>query len=114
MKKIILVLMLLPGWVSGGEWVELAPNDLLQYELIQKNAFSFADEGLYVRHKSRFTFANQLQCSKKEFIVFTDEKMADRALSSLLFAMSTSRTLKFYVNGCTNDYPLAVSIMVKN
>ncbi|KZN48587.1 hypothetical protein N474_24815 [Pseudoalteromonas luteoviolacea CPMOR-2] len=114
MKKIAFLLIFLSGWVRAGEWVEFAPSDLLQYELVQSNAFSFAEEGLYIRHKSAFTFANQVQCSRKEFIVITDAKLTDRALSSLLFAMSTSRTIKLYVKGCTKDYPLAVGIMVKN
>jgi len=55
-----------------------------------------------------------LSCSKKEFLAVIDEKMADRALALYLYAMSTGKSLGFFVDGCTNDYPRARSIMLMN
>ncbi|HEY0924144.1 hypothetical protein [Rheinheimera pacifica] len=101
-KFFLLAMILLSPKIIAGEWVTLEPENLLQYEVAQQDALSYANEGLYIRHKTKFT--TTLACAKKEFVVFTDPKMIDRALSSLMFAISSNKTLKFYVTGCDNEY----------
>ncbi|MDR6984482.1 hypothetical protein J2X32_003126 [Rheinheimera pacifica] len=102
-------MILLSPTIMAGEWVTLEPENLLQYEIIQQNAFSYANEGLYIKHKTKFTTA--LACAKKEFVVFTEPKMIDRALSSLMFAISSNKTMRFYVTGCDNEYIHAKVLM---
>jgi hypothetical protein len=103
MRKIfLLAIVFLSSKTVAGEWVTLEPENLLQYEVAQQGALSFANEGFYIKHKTKFT--TSLTCAKKEFVVFTDPKMIDRALSSLMFAISTNKKMSFYVNGCNNEY----------
>lgn len=105
-----LLLLLLTPSLLASEWVTLEPEDFSQYEISQANALGFASEGLYIKHKSGF--ATSLTCAKKEFVVITDPKLADRALTSLLFAMTTQKTMRFYVDGCSNNYLHAKMLML--
>lgn len=100
--KSLVVGLLMPLFSYAGEWVTLEPQNLMQYEIAQAGALGFANEGLYVRHKT--SFSTTLTCAKKEFVVITDQKLADRTLSSLMFATTTNKTVRFYVDGCNNDY----------
>lgn len=103
MKKcFITILGFLSAPTIAGEWVTLEPENLAQYEVAQQGALSFINEGLYVKHKA--TFTTTLPCAKKQFVVITDTKLADRALSSLMFAIASKKTMQFYVEGCSNDY----------
>lgn len=98
----ISIIGLLSIQANAGEWLTLEPQNLAQYEVIQQGAFSFANEGLYIKHKATFTTTQQ--CTKKEFIAITDPKLADRALSSLMFAIASNKIMRFYVEGCNNEY----------
>lgn len=111
MKKIFVLTLFLTTVANADEWVVLNPADLLQYEVIQPNVYSYAAEGLYIKHKTTFLMPN-VSCSKKNFVAFTNEKLADRALSSLLFAIASNKTMKFFIQGCTNDYPKAVNFLL--
>lgn len=113
MKKLLLPLLFLPN-ICSSEWVSLTPSDLLEYQIITANAYSFAEEGLYIKHKEKFSFSSSLPCSKKQFVAITDEKLSSSTLSTLMFAIASGKTVRFYVDGCTKDYPHVVSTMLKN
>ncbi len=111
MKQIfIIILFFSTSFSFAGEWVELTPANFLQLEIVEHDAFSFADGGVYVKHKTQFPFSTSVTCSKKQFVAFIDPKLADRALSVIMMAIATSKTIKLYVNGCTHDYPRATVI----
>ncbi|WP_158467515.1 hypothetical protein [Rheinheimera nanhaiensis] len=113
MRKLISILIVVFATSAySGEWVELPPANFGQLEIVEQNTFSFADEGVYIKHKSEYPFSSSLSCSKKQFVAFVEPKLADRALSVVMMAIATSKTVKFYVDGCTHDYPKAVSIML--
>ncbi|MEW4368014.1 hypothetical protein [Aliikangiella maris] len=111
-KYIFMFLVIIIGKLEAAEWVTLAPADLMQLEVIDSGVHSFAEEGVYVKHKSEFPLSNSVTCSKKQFVAFVNPKLADRAMSAMMYAMSSSKTIKFYVDGCSNDYPLAKSFML--
>lgn len=113
MRKLFSILLI--GFANSaysGEWVELIPSNFEQLEIVEKNSFSFADEGVYIKHKGEYSFSSTVSCSKKQFVAFVEPKLADRALSVAMMAIATSKTMRFYVNGCTQDYPKAVSIIL--
>jgi hypothetical protein len=109
-KAVFLILGFLSFPTIAGEWVTLEPQNLAQYEVTQQGALSFANEGLYIKHKAVFTTTSS--CAKKEFLAITDTKLADRALSSLMFAIASNKTMRFYVEGCNNDYIQAKMFML--
>jgi hypothetical protein len=112
MKKLaILATALFSTFSQAGEWVTLEAKDFLQVEIAQAGALSFAAEGVYFKHKT--TFNTSVSCSKKQFVVITDPKLADRALSVAMFASATSKTLQFYVDGCNNQYLHGKIVMMK-
>ena len=95
---------------QAGEWVTLAPADLKQYEVAKEGALGSLNEGIYIRHKS--SFATTLDCPKREFVVINDPKLADRALSSIMYAATTNKTIQLYVDGCNQGYLRASIFMV--
>lgn len=96
--------------VQAGEWITLAPTDLKQYEVAKEGALGVLNEGVYIRHKS--SFSTTLDCPKREFIVINDPKLADRAMSSIMYAATTNKTMQFYVDGCNQGYIRASIFMV--
>lgn len=94
--------ILLTGFTYAGEWLELKPTDLRQIEIAQEGALSFASEGVYFVHNGEYP--TTLSCSKKAYVVITDQKLIDRSYSGALFAIASGKTLKFYVDGCDNGY----------
>lgn len=113
MKQIaILAAIIFSSLSQAGEWVTLEANDLLQVEIMQAGALSSASEGVYFKHRTSFN--TTLSCSKKQFVVFTDPKLADRALSVAMFASTTNKILKFYVDGCDQQYLHGKIVMLKS
>lgn len=112
-KLLSIILLAIATCASAGEWVELTPANFGQLEIVEQNSFSFADEGVYIKHLTEYPFSSSVNCSKKQFVAFVEPKLADRALSVVMMAVATSKTIKFYVDGCTQGYPKAVSIMLK-
>lgn len=113
MKTVLTTIFLFLAPLSySGEWVELIPSNFGQLEIVEANTHAFAAEGVYIKHRTAYSFSTSITCSKKQFVAFIEPKLADRALSVIMMAIATSKTVKFYVDGCTNDYPKATSIML--
>ena len=102
MKLFIVLSLVFSFNIFAGEWVTLEPQNLADIEVAQAGALSFANEGVYFKRNP--SFSTTYTCAKKEFVVITDPKLADRALSAVMFAMASNKTIRFYVDGCNNDY----------
>lgn len=95
------------------EWVTLESKDLLQYELAQANTFNNAPAGLYIKHRG--VFSTTFACSSKDFVMITgDDHIVNRALASVMLAMTTGRTMRFWVTGCHGNYIEAKNLMLIN
>lgn len=94
----------------AGEWVSVRASDILQYEVSKQNGAGMFDEGLYIKHRSSFTTA--VDCPKKDFVLIKDQKLADRAMSSLMYATATNKSMQFFVEGCNQGYLHATIFMV--
>ena len=95
------------------EWVTLESKDLLQYELAQANTFNNAPAGLYIKHRS--VFSTTFACTSKDFVMITgDDHVVNRALASVMLAMTTGRTMRFWVIGCHGNYIEAKNLMLIN
>lgn len=103
-------LLMLSTSGSAGEWVAVRNGDILQYEVSKQNAAGMFDEGLYIKHRSSFT--TNVDCPKKDFVLIKDQKLADRAMSSLMYAAATNKSMQFYVEGCNQGYLHATIFMV--
>ena len=108
----ISILFLVAPHTNAAQWFTLNSDSLKQIELIEEGVHSFAEEGVYFKATEDFPVA--LDCSKKDFVAIVDEKMADRALSLIMYAISTGKSVQFYVDSCTNEYPRARSVMLVN
>lgn len=100
--------LLLISSVCSAEWLTLTPENLAQYEVVGPNTLS--EEGLYIKHVSSFT--TSLSCTKNQFLIITDPKLADRVLSSLMFSIASNKTVKFYASTCKNNIPHATMFML--
>lgn len=103
-------LLLLTSVAFAGEWVTLKPSDLLQYEVSKQGGAGSFDEGLYIKNRS--FFITSLSSTNKSFVLIKAPKLADRALSSLLYASATGKSMQFYVDGCNQGNLLASIFMV--
>lgn len=108
--SITLFLVALSTVSNAGEWVSVRASDILQYEVSKQNGAGMFDEGLYIKHRSSFT--TTVDCPKKEFVLIKDQKLADRALSSLMYATATNKSMQFFVEGCNQGYLSASIFMV--
>ena len=111
-KLLPIILLAITTFANAGEWVELTPANFGELQILD-NSFSFADEGVYIKHLTEYPYSSNVNCSKKQFVAFVEPKLADQALSVVMMARATSKTVRFYVDGCTRDYPKAHSILLK-
>ena len=111
-KLLIILFLIFSPYSYAAQWITLDSDSLAQIEVIEQGVHSFAEEGVYFKAKESLSVT--LDCSKKEFLAIIDEKMADRALSLFMYAMSTGKSVSFYVDSCTNEYPRARSVMLVN
>ncbi|HEY8939621.1 MAG TPA: hypothetical protein VIM59_05520 [Cellvibrio sp.] len=112
MKSIFLILTIFASFSAiAGEWITLTPENYNGFQIAQANNSANQPEGLYVSFKSSFSTTST--CTRKDFVVITDPKLADRALSTLMFAQATAKSLKFYVDSttlCAYQGPVATMV----
>ncbi|MCE9687759.1 hypothetical protein LZP73_16380 [Shewanella sp. AS16] len=103
MKIVIATLSLLmsANALSAG-WISLEPKDNAGVEVFPSNFSSGIAAGVYFVHKS--TFVSSETCSSKQFVAITDPKLADQTLSIGMFALASNKTIKLWVDGCSNNY----------
>jgi hypothetical protein len=107
---LLMITMFISSSAMAGAWISISPSEIENIELWQSNTNSTVNEGVYFRHKSQFSSSES--CSNKSFIVVTDPKLADRALSVAIFAISTNKSIKLWVAGCDNAYLHATAVMI--
>lgn len=108
LKFFFCLFLLSTSSICVAEWLTLTPQSLAQYEIVGPNALG--EEGLYVKHVS--SFPTSLGCTKNQFIIITDPKLADRVLSSIMFSIASNKTMKFYADSCKNNIPHASMFML--
>lgn len=112
MKKLVFtVLLSLVSSISmASQWLVLTPADIKNIQLIQAGNSHGSPEGLYIGLKTDLTGGAATYCSGKNTVVITDPKLIDRAYSGLLFALSSQKTVQFYIDGpskCVANAPQA-------
>ena len=111
-KYILLVLLVISNYCASAQWVTVNPTDIDAIQYSQSINAASAAEGIYVILKFNITGDAATFCPRKDFIIITDQKLADRFHSVLLFSISTQKTIKFYLDGpgkCAYNGPIATS-----
>ncbi len=110
MKKLIFIVLLsLTSSISmAAQWLVLTSAEIGNIQIIQSGNSNGSPEGLYIGLKTDLTGDAASYCSNKSSVVITDPKLIDRAYSGLLFALSTQKTVQFYIDGpakCVSNVP---------
>lgn len=110
-KELISTLLLsLSGFAFSSQWVSINPSDIDYIQWAQSTNSAAQNEGLYIALKNEIVGEVASYCSRKNFIVITDAKLADRVYSSVLYAMSTQKQIRLYWDGsgkCAYNGPIA-------
>lgn len=117
MKKLISVtcLSLVSSVSMAAQWLELTSASIESIQIAQTGNSNASPEGLYIVLKTDLTGEAATYCTRKNFVAITDPKLIDRAYSGLLFALSTQKTVKFYIDGpakCVSNGPQATIFML--
>ncbi|PUA29316.1 MAG: hypothetical protein B0W54_01565 [Cellvibrio sp. 79] len=112
MKKLISVacLSLVSSVSMASAWLVLTPAEIKNIQIMQAGNSHGSPEGLYIGLKTELAGAAATYCAGKGAVVITDPKLIDRAYSGLLFALSTQKTVQFYLDGpskCVANLPQA-------
>lgn len=115
-KFLFILLMFLPGLSFAAQWIELGVSDIDNIQLVQQNNSHGSQEGLYIALKSDITGEAGTYCPRKDFLVITDSKLIDRVYAGLMYAATTQKTVRFYINGagsCVMNGPLVAMFTLK-
>lgn len=117
MSRLILGFSLLcwVPFITAAQWVQLTSSDIQNIQIVQAGNSHGSPEGLYVGLKSPITGDAANYCSRKDFIVITDQELIERAYSGVLFAMSMNKSFKFYIDksgNCVQSAPVVTMFML--
>jgi hypothetical protein len=111
MNRLLMVVLLGASSFSfSAQWVSINSSDIDSIQWAQSTNSAAQNEGLYIALKNEIVGEAASYCSRKNFIVVTDAKLADRVYSSVLYAMSTQKQIRLYLDGsgkCAYNGPIA-------
>lgn len=116
-SKLILGFFLLcwAPFINAAQWITLTSSDIQNIQIVQANNSHGSPEGLYVGLKSPIIGGAANYCTRKDFVVITDQKLIERAYSGILFAMSMNKSFKFYIDksgNCVQSGPVVTMFML--
>lgn len=101
----------------AGQWITVHPTDVSAIQITHSENAAAQPEGLYIALKTNITGEAASYCQRRDFLVITNPKLIDRAYSGYMFALTTQKSMKFYVNGigqCAYSGPVATMFELTN
>lgn len=95
----LLFIFLFVSLPTTANWID-DTSPYLKYE-IGGQTMPYA-QGLYIYSEAGFTNPNH--CKTNKYVVFTDPFLIDKVLSTLFFAHTSNKKLKFYIVDCKGSY----------
>ena len=97
------------------QWHDVLPADVSSIQIMAAQNAVNQPEGVYIGLKSPIPGAGGSYCNNNTAIVITDTKLADRAYAGILYALSTGKTIRLFLDGsgtCAYNLPVATSFVL--
>lgn len=109
----ILILTFFASISNAAQWVNVSPSNIDSVQIVGLGNSNGQTVGVYVGLTSEIPGAYCTSSNKSVFVI-TDPRLMDQAYSGLMFALSTDRTIRFYLDGeggCVDNFPTS-SMMI--
>mgnify|MGYP000170239097 CR=1 FL=1 len=110
----IIVLTFFASVSNAAQWVNVSTANIGSVQIAGLGNSHGQTVGLYVGLTSAMTGPAATYCDENAYFVITDPKLMDQAYSGVMFALSTDRTIRFYLDGaggCVENAPTS-SMMI--